>query len=61
MKAGRDTPSCGPQPSLRHARDKYHLEGLWRDWIATKVGMPKDPDKAFIGWCRKFTKGKRPT
>jgi hypothetical protein len=41
--------------------DKYHLEGLWRDWIATKAGMPNDPDKAFLGWCRKFTKGKRPS
>ena len=41
--------------------DKYHLEGLWRDWISTKAGMPQDPDKAFLGWCRKFTKGKRPS
>lgn len=41
--------------------DKYHLEGLWRDWIATKAGMPNDPDKAFVAWCRKFTKGKRPS
>jgi hypothetical protein len=40
--------------------DKYHLEGLWRDWIATKAGVPNDPDKAFLAWCRKFTKGKRP-
>jgi len=40
--------------------DKYHLERLWRDWIATKAGMPKHPDKAFLAWCRKFTKGRRP-
>ena len=37
-----------------------YLEGLWRDWITTKAGMPRDPDKAFVAWCRKFTKGKRP-
>lgn len=40
--------------------DKYHLEGMWREWIATKAGMPNDPDKAFLGWCKRFTKGKRP-
>lgn len=40
--------------------DKYYLETLWREWITSKAGMPQDPDKAFIGWCRKFTKGKRP-
>lgn len=40
--------------------DKYYLENLWREWISTKAGMPKDPDKAFLGWCKKFTKGKRP-
>ena len=40
--------------------DKYHLENVWREWIATKAGMPKDPDKAFLAWCKKYTKGKRP-
>jgi hypothetical protein len=40
--------------------DKYYLESLWREWITTKAGMPKEPDKAFLGWCKKFTKGKRP-
>jgi hypothetical protein len=40
--------------------DKYYLENVWREWIATKAGMPKDPDKAFLGWCKKFTKGRRP-
>lgn len=39
--------------------DKYYLENQWRGWIE-KVGAPKNPDKAFLAWCRKFTKGKRP-
>ena len=33
--------------------DVYYLEGEWRDWIAKKGEMPKNPDKAFIGFCRR--------
>lgn len=33
--------------------DVYYLEGEWRDWIAKKGEMPKDPDAAFIGFCRR--------
>lgn len=33
--------------------DVYVLEQEWRDWIAKKGEMPKNPDKAFIGFCRK--------
>lgn len=47
-------------PSVAPGWDKYYLETLWREWITNKAGMPKDPDKAFLGWCRSFTKGKRP-
>ena len=32
--------------------DIYYLEGEWREWIAQKGERPKDPDKAFIGFCR---------
>jgi hypothetical protein len=32
--------------------DIYFLEGLWRDWIAGKE-EPKNPDAAFIAFCRK--------
>jgi hypothetical protein len=32
--------------------DIYHLEGQWRDWIADKE-KPKNPDAAFIAFCRK--------
>lgn len=32
--------------------DIYYLESEWRDWIARKGETPKDPDKAFIGFCK---------
>lgn len=32
--------------------DVYELEREWRDWITE---APRDPDKAFIGFCRKWT------
>jgi plasmid replication initiation protein len=32
--------------------DVYHLEKEWRDWIANKE-KPKNPDAAFIAFCRK--------
>ena len=31
--------------------DVYHLEREWRDWITE---TPRDPDAAFIGFCRKW-------
>lgn len=35
--------------------DKYHLEEQWRCWMADGgLDAPRDPDKAFIGFCRKF-------
>ena len=33
--------------------DVYGLEAEWREWIAQKGEMPKSPDAAFIGFCRK--------
>jgi len=32
--------------------DVYELERQWREWIAKK-GMPKNPDAAFVAFCRK--------
>lgn len=32
--------------------DVYALEQQWREWIEKK-GMPKRPDGAFIGFCKK--------
>lgn len=38
--------------------DIYHLEREWRDWI---IKPPRDADRAFIGFCRKwFEKRGRP-
>jgi hypothetical protein len=36
--------------------DIYFLENEWREWIAKKGERPKDPDKAFIGFCRQKAK-----
>jgi hypothetical protein len=33
--------------------DVYVLEQEWRDWIAKKGELPKNPDAAFIGFCRR--------
>jgi hypothetical protein len=33
--------------------DIYYLEAEWREWIDKKGQHPKDPDAAFIGFCRK--------
>jgi hypothetical protein len=37
--------------------DIYYLENEWRDWIAKKGEMPKNPDQAFLGFIR--TKAKQ--
>lgn len=57
------TPPLRPG-TYEHARvvalgwDVYNLEREWRDWI---VEPPRDPDAAFIGFCRKwFQKRGRP-
>lgn len=31
--------------------DVYYLEQEWRDWITEP---PRDPDAAFVGFCRKW-------
>lgn len=33
--------------------DVYALEQEWREWIAKKGEQPKNPDSAFIGFCRR--------
>ena len=37
--------------------DVYHLEREWRDWITE---APRDPDAAFIGFCRKLYERRGP-
>ncbi len=38
--------------------DVYYLEQEWREWIAKKGEQPKNPDAAFIGFCRRKTQPK---
>lgn len=38
--------------------DVYALEQHWLEWIAKKTEPPKNPDRAFIGFCR--AKAKKP-
>jgi len=33
--------------------DVYYLEQEWREWINKKGERPKNPDAAFIGFCRR--------
>ncbi len=40
--------------------DKYILEVTYKEWVAGLGEMPRDADAAFLGWVRKFTKGKPP-
>lgn len=59
--AAEDGP--GPLPSTAHARarraapgwDVYDLERRWRDWMADGgLDAPRDPEKAFVGFCAKW-------
>jgi hypothetical protein len=42
--------------------DIYHLEGEWKVWMSDGgLDAPKNPDRAFLGFCRKwFEKRGRP-
>jgi hypothetical protein len=40
--------------------DTYALEARYKDWVATRDKPPRDPGRAFLGWVRKFTKGRPP-
>ena len=42
--------------------DVYHLEHEWKNWMSDGgLDAPKSPDKAFVGFCRKwFEKRGRP-
>ncbi len=39
--------------------DRQFLAARYREWMSGK-DFPNNPDAAFLGWCKKFTKGKRP-
>ena len=40
--------------------DKYYLESAYKAFVLELGEMPRNADRAFHGWARKFTKGKRP-
>jgi hypothetical protein len=40
--------------------DIQELEKLWRAWVMTQDAAPDHPDRAFVGWVRKFVANKRP-
>lgn len=39
--------------------DIYFLAGVYNEGREAR-GMPRNPARAFVGWCRKYTKGKPP-
>jgi hypothetical protein len=41
--------------------DKYYLEAAYKEFVSRLGEMPRNADRAFLGWARKFTKGKRPS
>jgi hypothetical protein len=47
-------------PSIAPGWDKYMLAERYKAWVSELGEMPRNPDAAFIGWVKKFTKGKRP-
>jgi hypothetical protein len=40
--------------------DKYYLESAYKQFVTGLGEMPRNLDRAFLGWAKKFTKGKRP-
>lgn len=58
--AGRITLDTETYNKARQAApswDPYHLEQLWRNWMADKGDeRPKNPDGAFIGFCKSYFK-----
>jgi Plasmid encoded RepA protein len=47
-------------PSIAPGWDKYFLEAQYKAWVKTLGEPPRHPERAFLGWVKKFTKGKPP-
>lgn len=45
--------------SIAPGWDKYFLAARYQEWMNGKE-RPKHPDAAFLGWVKRFTKGKAP-
>ncbi len=44
-----------------HGWDLYHLEAKYKAWVTEEVReMPGNPDAAFVGWVKKYTKEQPP-
>jgi|TARA_Y100000296_G_scaffold87370_1_gene132669 uncharacterized protein YdaU (DUF1376 family) len=39
--------------------DIYNLESKWREWSGDGIRTLHNPDRAFVGFCRKHVQGKR--
>lgn len=48
-------------PQIAPGWDKHALRARYEAWVVQKGEMPRNVDAAFLGWVRKFTKGKRPS
>ena len=47
-------------PEIAPGWDKYGLAERYKEWVVALGEMPRNADAAFLGWVKKFTKGKRP-
>ncbi len=46
--------------SIAPGWDKYFLEAQYKAWVKTLAEPPRHPERAFLGWVKKFTKGRAP-
>ena len=50
-----DPASCNDARIVAPGWDPYMLEQEWRNWLSDyDMGPPREPDKAYIGFCRKW-------
>jgi Plasmid encoded RepA protein len=47
-------------PVIAPGWDKYFLEAQYKNWVKTLNELPRHPERAFLGWVKKFTKVKSP-
>jgi hypothetical protein len=51
-----ETVGDGTRHKAAPGYDVYALERDWKEWIDKKGTRPENPDKAFIGFCRRKAK-----
>lgn len=52
--------TLGKVAAIAPGWDKYALEQFWKAWAMQQAEVPRNPDAAFLAWCKKFTKCKPP-